>query len=514
MPMLRLCAVSALVLASSPAFAQDAFEPDDAPANALPVTGNLMHTDRSLPFDGQKDIDRYRFNPSGPTTVVIETNRRPVRGSEEIRVSLVDANDNVIEDADDTVAVDVGAGTFYGLLEADLDEESVESYDVGISIYPATPDRFEPNNTLNQAKPLTLGVLNRFLSLSSATDEDWFVMNPGLKGGSDSLPVVIQATSAVRNLTFTIFDANGFDETPFTESQNEITINLTPGNHYLRVTNYDGGKMVPSYTLTYWAQGGPDPYEDDDTPETASASLIQGADHTPAGHQQYRSIFPLNDEDWVRFYVEDADFLSIVAPEEQGSDPLMELYDATGTTLLAGPETFFLDLDSPPDGFYLARFRRDPGQTYNEENLYRISISTVPIPRFTQGTLAGLVTAGTVLSGATIEVLSPVALSTRSGGNGTYLIDALPQGAYSVRASANGLPTLTKTVQVGASVVNLNFDLSAMPEDLNGDSQVNAVDVQLAVNGALGIGAEADVNGDGDTNAVDVQLVINAALGL
>lgn len=67
-----------------------------------------------------------------------------------------------------------------------------------------------------------------------------------------------------------------------------------------------------------------------------------------------------------------------------------------------------------------------------------------------------------------------------------------------MRALSNGTPT------------------SFPAEDLNEDGQVNAVDVQLVINGALGLTdpLETDVNFDKVTNAVDVQLVINAALGL
>jgi len=57
-----------------------------------------------------------------------------------------------------------------------------------------------------------------------------------------------------------------------------------------------------------------------------------------------------------------------------------------------------------------------------------------------------------------------------------------------------------------------------IPGDINDDGVVNAVDVQLVVNAALGLpvpdGVEPDLNKDGVVNAVDVQLVINAALGL
>lgn len=54
--------------------------------------------------------------------------------------------------------------------------------------------------------------------------------------------------------------------------------------------------------------------------------------------------------------------------------------------------------------------------------------------------------------------------------------------------------------------------------DVDGDGDVNAVDVQLVINGALGLtlpgGVDADVNRDGKIDAIDVQLVINAALGI
>jgi hypothetical protein len=53
--------------------------------------------------------------------------------------------------------------------------------------------------------------------------------------------------------------------------------------------------------------------------------------------------------------------------------------------------------------------------------------------------------------------------------------------------------------------------------DINGDLVVNAVDVQLVINGALGLftgGFTTDVDGNNETDALDVQLVINAALGI
>ena len=51
-------------------------------------------------------------------------------------------------------------------------------------------------------------------------------------------------------------------------------------------------------------------------------------------------------------------------------------------------------------------------------------------------------------------------------------------------------------------------------EPVNIDGMVNAVDVQLVINDALGleVSEDCDIDRDGRVNAVDVQLVINAAL--
>jgi hypothetical protein len=56
------------------------------------------------------------------------------------------------------------------------------------------------------------------------------------------------------------------------------------------------------------------------------------------------------------------------------------------------------------------------------------------------------------------------------------------------------------------------------PADLNGDGQVNVLDVQLAVNVLLGtqtdpdVVARADLNGDGAVNVLDVQAIANIVL--
>jgi len=64
-------------------------------------------------------------------------------------------------------------------------------------------------------------------------------------------------------------------------------------------------------------------------------------------------------------------------------------------------------------------------------------------------------------------------------------------------------------------VVSFTLQTATVSCDINSDSLVNVVDVQLAVNQALGTTTcgPADLNGDGQCNIIDVQRVINAALG-
>ncbi len=85
-------------------------------------------------------------------------------------------------------------------------------------------------------------------------------------------------------------------------------------------------------------------------------------------------------------------------------------------------------------------------------------------------------------------------------------------GTYTVKLTATnsaGSDTETKTDYITATE-------STGSADINGDGAINATDVQLVINAALGIDIpfDADVNNDGAVNATDVQLVINAALGV
>jgi hypothetical protein len=137
------------------------------------------------------------------------------------------------------------------------------------------------------------------------------------------------------------------------------------------------------------------------------------------------------------------------------------------------------------------------------------------------GALGGVVTradGSTAIAGArvTIEGLGNVTELTDSGG--AYLFASIPEGRYTVHASALGFGGSTQLANVVALAPSpVDFQLpAAIPNDVNGDGVVNATDVQLVINAALNLstGYNCDMNKDNAVNAIDVQLVINAALGL
>ena len=108
-----------------------------------------------------------------------------------------------------------------------------------------------------------------------------------------------------------------------------------------------------------------------------------------------------------------------------------------------------------------------------------------------------------ITSGSTGSVSGLNALVNTAGLNpGTF------QGALTFTPSSGAPQTVSVSLTITGSG---NFSLC----DVNRDTNINVVDVQLMVNEALGVlNALHDLNADGFVNVVDVQIDINAALGL
>ena len=140
------------------------------------------------------------------------------------------------------------------------------------------------------------------------------------------------------------------------------------------------------------------------------------------------------------------------------------------------------------------------------------------------GSVRAIAGEGTVpLDGARVTLRGPINTSTRSDASGLFSFDAILDGSYSVTASAPGFGGSSRQRGLDPGTVGeVSFQLSPLvagvPGDVDGNGIVNAIDVQLVINAALGLpinpSFNADIDGNGVINAIDVQLVINAALGV
>jgi hypothetical protein len=127
-------------------------------------------------------------------------------------------------------------------------------------------------------------------------------------------------------------------------------------------------------------------------------------------------------------------------------------------------------------------------------------------------------------SGNTVYIFDPVTSTCTTRALPGYTIPAPPAisgtfGKFRYTPDIQGNFVYCGGGGVTSDCVSLQVDSSSAPPssacDLNGDGIVNSVDVQIAINQALGVTActTAALTGNGQCNVVDVQRIINASLG-
>lgn len=110
----------------------------------------------------------------------------------------------------------------------------------------------------------------------------------------------------------------------------------------------------------------------------------------------------------------------------------------------------------------------------------------------------------------------------RDSDSGLFFKSGLERQEYTLTATATGYESAQTEVTIDKSTIIVSdLTLTKSPvvddeADVNGDGKIDASDVQLVINAALGMDSayDCDLNNDGAINASDVQMVINAALGI
>jgi len=501
---MMMTTIAAAVICS--ALAPDPYEDDDTQQSARLITASVAERDHSI--YPQSDWDWFTFTISEQKLLTVEVRVRSDEGV-PVYATLFDSQDVTIDGTGHRFRRTIDAGTYFISVDSGFGGDTVARYEIFISIDDLVADRFEPNDTLFTATPVSLNARLSGLSLVPGGDADWFAFDiPDAMAGT---PLVIEPESVRHQAFVTLFDAQN-QQQGFTSEV--LFVTLPAGPSRVRVDRDGNNEVLPNYTFTAWKQFGPDPFEQDDTPQTASTTALDGPN-------QWRNLLPAGDEDWVRFYAPAHESVEIGAggsTNSSGFEPALELYDATGQDLLATGDSN-LSYTPSADGVYLIRVRNQVTPGPQDNTVYFLAVHTPgATPDIFPGTLTGTVQdeSAKPIEGASVVLRELSGFRRMSDSNGVYIFDALPQGSWTLDVSAPGYQAFSKSgihVDSGLTAVNLALTATgAGPEDLNGDGTVNAVDVQTCINGALGVGPPADVNDDGTTNAVDVQLVINAAL--
>jgi tyrosinase len=231
---------------------------------------------------------------------------------------------------------------------------------------------FEPNNTREQATPVSLGAEVRAFLASG--DEDWYRAEVPAGGAR----VIIYTESSIDTF-LTVYDANGSrlaeDDDSGEGNNARLTVNLPAGPFYIRVTPYTGtgaGGSQGSYTLVTRIRepAAQDAYEPD--------NQIQQAKDMEPGQTQIHNFTGAGDVDWVRLRITAAGRYGIRA---QGvENPRLDTY----IELLNTAEEVIGEDDDGGDSYdsYLS-IRLQPGIYYikvstleqEPEGTYRLSVT-------------------------------------------------------------------------------------------------------------------------------------------
>ena len=242
--------------------------------------------------------------------------------------------------------------------------------------------------------------------------------------------------------------------------------------------------MVAQFEIVAHAPGG--------NPNITVENMPQGATLTSVSPT--RSVFS-----WQTGYADAGERTVLVKARESGQVASQEVSIRVGRTLRAPTvSNVVVSPESPAAGTplgvsYALHSPEDDGLHYVQIEWYRNG--TLMIPLFNAETTPGFV----------------------ANYGDTWHAIVTPYSIVGRRAVV-GEPVASNVVRVapwqggGGTSPSINPTKFA---DVNGDGVVDAIDVQLVINGVLGTQfvPTADVNRDGVKNAIDIQLVVNGVLG-
>ena len=240
------------------------------------------------------------------------------------------------------------------------------------------------------------------------------------------------------------------------------------------VVTDDEGSIAEKVRTIVVAQA-EDPYdkEGDDSARSATTVVINPPFQSATPHNFHEP----GDEDWFKFNGLSSEAYTIsVIPLGERVDPVIELYDAKGETLLAsGPDVFGTRLDDEPangfsltyappeDDIYTVRVRNRDPQEYGEGTSYHLGVTTRLAPTLSS-TLEGVVLdAESRLPLVDVRVQTTLGMSSLTLPTGDYLMFHLA-GDYTITAEAPGYLGFSRDFSIEeGEVLALNIDMTPSP---------------------------------------------------
>jgi hypothetical protein len=248
------CPSYQLSVTALPPLGPDAYEPDDGPTLASPITLDGSPQERSIHVAG--DRDWVAITAQTPTGIVIATG-----GNCDLFMTLYDRNGTTTLVTDDDSGSGNNPAIAYTLSEPGTYFAEVRHFNAtdgtcdeylfgGIMREPALPDAFEADDNANQAKPLPLDGSPQQRSFHVPDDDDW-VSFPATAGDR-----VFLATEGSCDTYISVF---GPDRRTLLREDDDAGGELNAallftaretGTHYARVRAFGGAaRPCPSYEL-------------------------------------------------------------------------------------------------------------------------------------------------------------------------------------------------------------------------------------------------------------------------
>jgi hypothetical protein len=344
------------VLAVLSGCGSDSFEPDESAQRARTIRCGDSQQHTLAPVG---DADWMVLSLSGLSAVVIDTHGPegdPIMGLLDAALNPLEYNDDFFGPFPHIARVcgqnALPAGDYY-ITMSGMGGQIVPQYGIAVTCEPCTianptltptatptplpePDDYEPDNTLEAAQPIACGDVQTHSFAGGGYDEDWVTFAVEAR-----TTVHVLASAAFQEVSLDLRASDGSAlEYGYGTLQRDCGVDaLGPGTYAVHTSGYELGAYslalvcrpcgvdnptdTPTPTFTPTATPiPPDPFEDDDTRDSAVP--------VACGEAILRSIGPVGDTDWLVLDVPERSSVTIRA---YGYPPAIALQDDRGRDL-------------------------------------------------------------------------------------------------------------------------------------------------------------------------------------